>query len=74
MSVEVPSYPWYAIVTGEDLEQGDILEGCPIFFPPDDLAACGSSGGYSSIQEKSGVIASRYFRTSRGPDTLVSPG
>ena len=38
MNAEVPAYPWYAIVTGEDLEQGDILEGCPIFFPPDDLA------------------------------------
>jgi hypothetical protein len=30
-------YPWYQAVTGDDLEQGDILEACPVFRPPDDL-------------------------------------
>lgn len=24
-------YPWYAIVDGDDLEQGDIFESCPVF-------------------------------------------
>lgn len=24
-----PNYPWYRIVTGENIEQGDILLGCP---------------------------------------------
>ena len=32
------SYPWFAIAEGDDLEQGDILESCPVFFPPEDLA------------------------------------
>lgn len=28
-------YPWYAAVSGEDLEQGDILLNCPVFeIPP----------------------------------------
>jgi hypothetical protein len=31
-------YPWYGIVQGTDLAQGDLLEGCPIFLPPEDLA------------------------------------
>ena len=31
-------YPWFELVSGEDLEQGDILESCPVFLPPDDLA------------------------------------
>ena len=31
-------YPWYATVVGDDLEQGDILESCPVFLPPDGLA------------------------------------
>ena len=31
-------YPWYATVSGDELEQGDILENCPVFFPPDELA------------------------------------
>ena len=30
-------YPWFGIVEGEDLEQGDILESCPVFQPPRDL-------------------------------------
>ena len=33
-----PAYPWYAPVGGDDLEQGDILESCPVFLPPDNLA------------------------------------
>ena len=31
-------YPWYADVSGSELEQGDILEGCPVFTPPDEFA------------------------------------
>jgi hypothetical protein len=33
-----PIYPWYLAVRGEDIEQGDLFEACPIFLPPDDLA------------------------------------
>jgi hypothetical protein len=36
MSAE--AYPWYELVVGDDLQQGDILEGCPVFAPPSDLA------------------------------------
>jgi hypothetical protein len=31
-------YPWYQEVAGDDLEQGDLFEACPVFLPPDDLA------------------------------------
>ena len=31
------AYPWYEVVTGDDLEQGDILEACPVFTPPEEL-------------------------------------
>jgi hypothetical protein len=31
-------YPWYDLVTGDDLEQGHLLEACPVFSPPEDLA------------------------------------
>lgn len=33
-----PPYPWYEPVTGDELEQGDILEACPVFSPPENLA------------------------------------
>ena len=32
--VNLPRYPWYGIVGGTDeIEQGDILRNCPLFFP-----------------------------------------
>ena len=34
----VDAYPWYASVSGQVLEQGDIFEDCPVFLPPADLA------------------------------------
>lgn len=36
--MDAREYPWYQVVQGDDIGQGDILEGCPIFFPPEDLA------------------------------------
>ena len=32
------TYPWYAGVAGPDLEQGDILLGCPVLVVPADAA------------------------------------
>lgn len=31
-------YPWYTVVSGDELEQGDILQDCPVFIPPNILA------------------------------------
>ena len=33
-----PSYPWFAVVRGRLLEQGDLLHGCPRFVLPADAA------------------------------------
>lgn len=30
-------YPWYEVVEGDDLEQGDILERCPVIVPIPDM-------------------------------------
>jgi hypothetical protein len=30
-------YPWYTLVNDMTLEQGDIVEGCPVFSPPEDF-------------------------------------
>ena len=32
------SYPWYEVVSCDGLEQGDVLEACPVFQPPEELA------------------------------------
>ena len=31
------TYPWYCLVNGNGLEQGDLLEHCPVFTPPSNL-------------------------------------
>jgi hypothetical protein len=38
MASVIPEYPWFGVVDGEEVQQGDILEGCPVFLPPKDLA------------------------------------
>ena len=37
MNVPNMSYPWYCLVSGDELEQEDILESCPVFSPPSNL-------------------------------------
>ena len=37
MHVLETTYPWYCLVNGDELEQGDILESCPVFSPPSNL-------------------------------------
>lgn len=32
-----PDYPWYDSVEGDDIQQGDILENCPVFLMPSDF-------------------------------------
>ena len=37
MASAIPYYPWFGVIEGDDIEQGDILEDLPIFLLPDDL-------------------------------------
>lgn len=43
MAPPLPSYPWYAIVSGHDIQQGDLLEKCPVFSPPEKIDEHGIS-------------------------------
>jgi hypothetical protein len=36
-AMNAPDYPWYMSIEGDDIEQGDIFEDCPVFLPPSDL-------------------------------------
>ena len=38
MATPALNYPWFELASGDDLEQGDILDDCPVFLPPDELA------------------------------------
>jgi len=48
-------YPWYQIVRGPGLEQGEILEACPVFLPLADLSAA-EAGAVSFDEELRDVI------------------
>ena len=48
-------YPWYGVVSGPDLEQGDILLDCPVFLiPPDALLRPGNH--FSITMQRQNVI------------------
>ena len=36
--METLTYPWYQLVQDDSLEQGDLFDGCPVFFPPEEIA------------------------------------
>jgi hypothetical protein len=36
--MSTPTYPWYQALRGDEIEQGDLFEACPVFVPPEDLA------------------------------------
>jgi hypothetical protein len=38
MAASPEGYPWFSVASGDEVEQGDILENCPVFLPPEDIA------------------------------------
>src|SRR5438128_1270015 len=37
--VQQPNYPWFTVVRGPELEQGDLLRSCPRFILPSDAGS-----------------------------------
>ena len=60
MAAQLPEYPWFGVIDGDDIEQGDILEGLPR------LSAAGGSGRWRGTSQ-------RYLRMERaGPHCDVA--
>lgn len=55
----VGEYPWYGIVDGDDIEQGDILENCPVFLPPDDLDLASSETPTFPWEDRDVIVMSQ---------------
>ncbi len=55
MTAEAPDFPWYRVVRGDALEQGDLLFGCPRFVLP--AEAAGSAGDVMIARETRGPAA-----------------
>lgn len=56
MTVLETTYPWYCLVSGSELEQGDILENCPVFSPPANLTLSSLETVTDFIWEQQDVI------------------
>jgi len=51
------NYPWYVRVKGDEIKQGDIIEKCKVFIPPNELADSGDlAESYSFDWEERDVI------------------
>jgi len=53
-SAPPPPYPWYAVISGRDLQQGDILFDCPVFVIPPEASR--APGGHLVTVERLNVI------------------
>src|SRR6266566_3368492 len=71
--MEAEAYPWYACVTGDDLSQGDLLEACPVFVPPADLAERPLAEANVRLVERDLVVMSQTCDLAAGklPDVLL---
>ena len=56
--LEIP-YPWYSLVNNDELEQGDILESCPIFSSPSNLTLNNIENVEFELEERDIIIMSQ---------------
>ncbi len=39
MTPSPAAYPWYSVVSGDEIHQGDILESCRVYSPPPEISS-----------------------------------
>ena len=69
----VPGYPWYGLAEGDEIEQGDILERCPVFVPPKDLtlnAVTKESKAIFEWQEPDLIVISQSCDLAKGRENI----
>jgi hypothetical protein len=63
-------YPWFGSVVGDGLEQGDILEACPVFRPPEDIAGSESLSAFFEAEARDVVVVSQSCDLIKGREKL----
>ncbi len=53
------TYPWYEILSGEELGQGDILEACPVYLPPEELAGSDTLSPFFEFEDRDIIVMSQ---------------
>jgi hypothetical protein len=69
--MSIPAYPWYAIVQGDEIEQGDIFEHCPVFLPPDDLADHDLNTAEFRWEERDLIVLSQTCDLVKGREKVI---
>jgi hypothetical protein len=64
------AYPWYRAVAGDDLEQGDILEDCPVFRPPEELVGGESLSAFFEAEARDVVVVTQTCDLVKGREKL----
>jgi hypothetical protein len=64
------TYPWYGRVSGDDLKQGDIIEACPVFVPPEDLAERPLETASFRVVERDLIVMSQSCDLVKGQEKL----
>jgi hypothetical protein len=65
------AYPWYEIVNEDGLEQGDILEGCPVFIVPEDLAGGALASALFDWETRDLIVMSQTCDMVKGREKIV---
>ena len=65
------SYPWYATLSGTDIQQGDILEQCPVFSPPELINTQGEAEVVRTSRDVSIMTRSCDMQRDKPPEVLL---
>ncbi len=63
-------YPWYAITSGDNIQQGDVLEDCPVFLPPADLAGTPPASATLRWETRDLIVMSQSCDMVRGQEKI----
>jgi hypothetical protein len=69
--MNLPAYPWYQAVRGDDIDQGDLFESCPVFLPPDDLARGALASATFRWEERDLIVLSQSCDLVKGREKVT---
>jgi hypothetical protein len=68
--LDAPTYPWYSLISGDNLEQGDILESCTVFLAPDEIIRGESATGAFEAEERDLIVLSQSCDLVKGREKI----
>ena len=68
--IEEHAYPWYGIAQGDDLQQGDIFEMCPVFIPGEEVERGETLIPRFEVEDRDLILVSQSCDLVRGREKL----